>query len=152
LWESWFAAYAVFVLLVLAGATVFWKHLGEGETLTRRDFSAAALSRRERVYWLAAAFVPSALMLAVTNHMLLNLASVPFLWVMPLAVYLITFMIAFARRFRLSPITMSRIVPVILLVLFPFVAASKPVAAHLLWYLLGSHIMVLFAGALLCHT
>src|SRR5207247_6809296 len=105
LWESWFAAYAVFVLLVLAGATVFWKHLGEGETLTRRDFSAAALSRRERVYWLAAAFVPSALMLAVTNHLLLNLASAPFLWVMPLATYLITFMIARGCRCRLSTVT-----------------------------------------------
>src|SRR5438128_9286019 len=50
--ESWFAASAVFVLMVFAGATVVWKHLGEGETLTRRDFSAAALSLRERVYWL----------------------------------------------------------------------------------------------------
>src|SRR5437763_7148877 len=91
-------------------------------------------------------------MLAVTNHMLLNLASVPFLWVMPLAVYLITFMIAFARRLRLSHITLSRVIPVILLVLFPLVAASKPVSANLLWYVLGSHIFVLFAGALLCHT
>src|SRR3989442_12473654 len=45
--ESWFAAYAVFMLMVFAGATVVWKHLGEGETLTRPDFSAAALSLRE---------------------------------------------------------------------------------------------------------
>ena len=150
--ESWFAAYAVFVLMVFAGATVVWKHLGEGETLTRRDFSAAALSLRERVYWLAAAFVPSALMLAVTNHLLLNLASAPFLWVMPLATYLITFMIAFGRRFRLSHMTLSRIVPVILLVLFPFVAASKSVSADRLWYVLGSHLFLLFGGALLCHT
>src|SRR5439155_9929223 len=123
---------------------------GEGETLTRRDFSAAALSLRERVYWLAAAFVPSALMLAVTNHLLLNLASAPFLWVMPLATYLITFMIAFGRRFRLSHMTLSRIVPVILLVLFPVVAASTSVSADRLWYVLGSHLFLLFGGALLC--
>src|SRR5262249_20337115 len=92
------------------------------------------------------------LMLAVTNHMLLNLASVPFLWVMPLAAYLITFMIAFGRRFRLSHVTLSRIVPVTLLLLFPFVSASKSVSANRLWYVLGSHLLLLFAGALLCHT
>src|SRR5439155_1051472 len=95
---------------------------------------------------------PSGLMLAVTNHMLLNLASVPFLWVMPLAIYLITFMIAFARRFRISPRILSAIVPIILLVLFPLVSVSKPVGSHSLWYVLGSHLLVLFAGALLCHT
>src|SRR2546427_2725185 len=138
--------------MVFPGPTGVWKHLAEGETLTRPDFSAAALSLRERVYWLGAAFVPSALMLAVTNHLLLNLASAPFLWVMPLATYLITFMIAFGRRFRLSHMTLSRIVPVILLVLFPFVAASKSVSADRLWYVLGSHLFLLFGGALLCHT
>ena len=153
--ESWFGAYAVLVLMVFGGAAMVWKYVSESETLTAPAEDAAALpevSWKVRLYWLAAAFVPSALMLAVTNHMLLNLASVPFLWVMPLAAYLITFMIAFARRFRLSHITLSRIVPVILLVLFPLVAASKPVSANLLWYVLGSHIFVLFAGALLCHT
>jgi SAM-dependent methyltransferase len=156
--ESWFAAYAVLVLMVFGGAAIAWKYMSESETLSDSAEDVAAFSEQDtvswnsRLYWLAAAFVPSALMLAVTNHMLLNLASVPFLWVMPLAAYLITFMFAFARRFRLSLITLSRIVPVVLLVLFPLVAAGKPVSANLLWYVLGSHILVLFAGALLCHT
>jgi len=150
--ESWFAAYAILVLLIFAGAMVVWKHVSETETISEHSESAATLSNKQRFYWLAAAFVPSALMLAATNHVLLNLASVPFLWVIPLATYLITFMIAFARRFRLSPMTLSRIVPVVLLVLFPFVAASKSVSADRLWYILGSHMFVLFAGALLCHT
>src|SRR5204862_7329212 len=91
-------------------------------------------------------------LLAVTNHLLLNLASAPFLWVMPLATYLITFMIAFGRRFRLSHMTLSRIVPVFLLVLFPFVAASRSVSADRLWYVLGTHLWLLFGGALLCDT
>src|SRR5262249_27736252 len=77
---------------------------------------------------------------------------VPFLWVMPLAIYLVTFMIAFARRFRISPGILSAIVPIVLLLLLPFVAVSRPVSSHVLWYVLGSHMLVLFAGALLCHT
>jgi len=69
-------------------------------------------------------------MLAVTNHMLLNLASVPFFWVMPLALYLITFMIAFARRLRIPSRVLSEIVPIILLVLFPLVSVSKPAGSN----------------------
>src|SRR5215467_894420 len=148
--RAWLAAYGVLVIMVVVGAFTVWKHLSETVMLAKRtEVPQTRVSWKSRLYWLAAAFVPSALMLAVTNHMLLNLASVPFLWVMPLAAYLITFMIAFARRLHLSPRLLSRLVPVVLLVLFPLVAASKPVSANLLWYVLGSHIVVLFAGALL---
>src|ERR1041384_486622 len=121
--RTWLAAYAFLVLLVVVGSSVVWKHLAGGEIQPQRTEAASAeiIGWKSRLYWLAAAFVPSALMLAVTNYMLTNLASVPFLWVMPLAAYLITFMIAFARRFHLSPALLSRVVPIVLLVLFPIV-------------------------------
>src|SRR5947207_6185662 len=137
-------------MLVVGGATLVSRHLLESANPHVEGISI--VSGRQRAYWLFAAFVPSGLMLAVTNHMLLNLASVPFLWVMQLALYLITFMIAFARRFRISPRILSAVVPIILLALFPLVAVSKPVLSSSLWYVLGSHMLVLFAGALLCHT
>jgi SAM-dependent methyltransferase len=91
-------------------------------------------------------------MSAVTNHLLLNLASVPFLWIIPLAVYLITFMIAFGRRIHLSSSLLSRIAPIVLLLLFPFVAAGRGVEAQYLGYLIAVHVIVLLMGALLCHT
>ena len=155
--EGWMAAYGLLIVMVIVGATITGKHLTERPGADQRErgekaAEVSAVSWRSRLYWLAAAFVPSALMLAVTNHMLQNLASVPFLWVMPLAAYLVTFMIAFARRFHIPPGVLSRVVPVVLLVLFPLVAANRSVAADLMWYVLGLHIVVLFAGALLCHT
>ena len=152
--ETWLAAYGLLVLMVVVGSSIVWKHLGSDSAVQQQKEASktASITWKSRLYWLAAAFVPSALMLAVTNHMLLNLASVPFLWVVPLAAYLITFMIAFARRFHVSPIVLSRLVPVVLLVLFPLVAASRSVSANLIWYVLGAHVFVLFAGALLCHT
>jgi SAM-dependent methyltransferase len=155
----WFAGYAALVLLLVGGASVVWKHLSEkNQEIRAREIeqvdavSSSTPTWSQRLFWLAAAFVPSGLMLAVTNHMLLNLASVPFLWVMPLAIYLVTFMIAFARRFRISPRILSVTVPIVLLVLFPLVAVSQPVAGRSLKWVLGSHLLVLFAGALLCHT
>lgn len=150
--SAWAIAYGLLLLLVIAAASLVWRHLTVAALYERRGRSQTAPTVKQRVFWLVAAFVPSGLMLAVTNHMLLNLASVPFLWVMPLAIYLITFMIAFARRFRISPRILSAVVPIVLLVLFPFVSISRPVGSHALWYVLGSHMLVLFAGALLCHT
>jgi hypothetical protein len=155
----WFAAYAALVLLLFGGAIVIWNHVSDRTVETDELDSnlpdadpSTGPTWGQRLFWLAAAFVPSGLMLAVTNHMLLNLASVPFLWVTPLAIYLITFMIAFARRFRISPRILSVTVPVVLLVLFPLVAVSQSVAGRSLKWVLGSHLLVLFAGALLCHT
>jgi SAM-dependent methyltransferase len=163
----WFAGYAALVLLVFSGAALVWANerseckresaqpsthvggaAGAGAPKVRRERARWS----DRLFWLAAAFVPSGLMLAVTNHMLLNLASMPFLWVMPLAIYLITFMIAFARRLRIPPRVLSFTVPIVLLVFFPLVAVSNPIAGHSLKWVLGSHLLVLFAGALLCHT
>src|SRR5262252_2795641 len=152
--SGWTVAYGVLLVLVVGAARLVWTNLDSSPPEADAGPSNLAdnLSWRIRLFWLAAAFVPSGLMLAVTNHMLLNLASVPFLWVIPLAIYLITFMIAFARRLRVSPRIVSAIVPIVLLVLFPLVAVSRPVGSHTLLYVLGSHMLVLFAGALLCHT
>jgi predicted O-methyltransferase YrrM len=162
--SAWAIAYGLLVILVVIAAGLVWRHLtiaalGGAQAQQRAASSedrtapaATAPTVKQRMFWLGAAFVPSGLMLAVTNHMLLNLASVPFLWVMPLAIYLVTFMIAFARRLRISPRVLSFIVPIILLALLPLVAVSRPVGSHSLWYVLGSHMLVLFAGALLCHT
>jgi len=148
---SWLAGYATLTLMVFVASGLVWKN-GHRESRVKYHEAAGTPAWRSRLFWLAAAFVPSALMLAVTNHILLNLASVPFLWIIPLAVYLITFMVAFGRRIHLSPALLSRIAPIVLLLLFPFVAASHTVDARYMWYLVGSHILILLIGALLCHT
>src|SRR5438874_4181109 len=51
--ESWFAGYAVLVLLVFGGAAIVWKYLSESETLTRRPESLTPLLEAESVSWKA---------------------------------------------------------------------------------------------------
>ena len=51
-----------------------------------------------RACWVALAAVPSGLLVAVTAHISTDVAAVPLLWVIPLALYLLTFVIVFARR------------------------------------------------------
>jgi hypothetical protein len=147
----WFAAYGLLTVMVFGGSRLLLRN-GLVSLHPDSDYPEPDPGWRSRLFWLGAAFVPSALMLAVTNHILLNLASVPFLWVIPLAAYLVTFMVAFGRRIHLSLRAISRIVPAVLLLLFPFVATSRSVQTKYMWYLVAAHILILLTGALLCHT
>src|SRR5262245_17318300 len=156
---TWLAGYGALAVMVLAASVLVWtRNLGTHSGIPEPQGIPGCVPKlcaptvRKRLFWLAAAFVPSALMMAVTNHILLNLASVPFLWIIPLAVYLITFMVAFGRRLHISHALISRVAPIVLLLLFPFVAATHGVEAKYMWYLVGAHITILLTGALLCHS
>lgn len=55
-------------------------------------------TRQWRLRWLLLSFAPSSLLIGVTTYLSTDIASVPFLWVVPLALYLLTFVLVFARR------------------------------------------------------
>jgi hypothetical protein len=75
---------------------------------------AAAPSAREKLLWLGLSACGSMLLLSVTNHLLENIAPVPLLWVLPLALYLLTFTLAFSRRRLYSRWPMVRLLAVAL--------------------------------------
>jgi hypothetical protein len=54
--------------------------------------------RRWRLRWVLLSFAPSSLLIGVTTYLSTDIASVPFLWVIPLALYLLTFVLVFAQR------------------------------------------------------
>ena len=60
--------------------------------------SKANIEWRERIIWVLLAAAPSSLMLGVTAHLTSDIASAPLLWVVPLALYLLSFIIAFGAR------------------------------------------------------
>ncbi|MGD9980686.1 MAG: spermidine synthase [Hyphomonadaceae bacterium] len=92
---AWSMGYvSVGALIALAAAMAIAAH---GETPKPLEHIGLAPSWRERGYWIAAAAVPSALSLGVTLHISTDVASAPMLWVVPLALYLLTFVLAFAR-------------------------------------------------------
>src|SRR5262249_16242131 len=99
----WFAAYVG--LMIIFGLTVAPVREAQSRQLAASTNDRAykkPIHWKARLYWVAASFVPSALMLAVTNHITANVGSVPFLWLFPLALYLLTFIFAFAGR-HVSP-------------------------------------------------
>lgn len=93
---GWSAGYLLFAGLgILAAVT---SSRGVPDTIAvRRDEGAEPPRPRagEQVLWLLLAACSSTFLLAVTNHLTQNVASVPFLWVLPLSLYLLSFIITF---------------------------------------------------------
>ena len=148
--RAWTAGYFLLVVAIAISAAITGRRQSAPQ-LAAADDTAESPAWKQRGFWLAASFVPSALMLAVTNHISANLVAAPFLWVIPLGIYLLTFILAFSRRNRLTVERVSRLVPVIFL-LSVYVTVGAPIPAALIWLVLPAHIAILFAGALLCHT
>jgi len=100
----WSVAYVVALALCLACAALRRRHVASSAASGEAPVvSAAALSWRDRVRWVGLAAVPSGLLLGVTRHLSTDVAAVPLLWVLPLLVYLGTFVVAFRRGTPPSP-------------------------------------------------
>jgi hypothetical protein len=65
----------------------------------------------ERMRWIALAAVPSGLVIAVTAYLTTDIAAAPFLWVVPLAIYLLTFVAVFRERPWITHANVVRFVP-----------------------------------------
>jgi hypothetical protein len=106
------------------------------------------LSWRRRFHWVVLAFVPSSLLLGVTTYITLDVAAIPLLWVIPLALYLLSFILVFSPRELLPHAWMVRALPVVALVAFFVLLRSTALAAL---PLIPLHWLVLFTAAMVCH-
>ena len=87
-WSFLFAAYAI----LCAGTA--WLSVNGFEPAVKAD-RTTPLPLKLQLHWLALAAMGSVMLLAVTNHVTQNISSVPFLWLLPLALYLLTFILVF---------------------------------------------------------
>ncbi|MDH3206906.1 MAG: fused MFS/spermidine synthase [Gemmatimonadota bacterium] len=108
-----------------------------------------AVTRNDRLFWLASAAVPSALLLGVTQYLTSQIAPISLLWVLPLAVYLATFVAAFARRQFVSTAVVSRFLAILTVVTALTLLARIYDPA---WAISFLHLALLGAAGLLCHT
>jgi hypothetical protein len=147
----WSAGFVVMATLVLACGVLAER--ARRSPLDRRGDDVAppavdlpALPAALWLAWLALVFIPSSWLLGVTAYLTTDLAPIPLMWIMPLALYLVSFMIAFARpagtfvRFATWSLPFL-IAPLVLVMMAGFV--------HLIWIPL--HLLTFFAGSLACH-
>lgn len=142
---GWSVAYGAFVLVIGALALSVTRAPSAG--IPRVAAETPASSWRERAIWVALAAIPSSLMLGVTTHITTDVASAPFLWVAPLALYLVTFIIAFQERPAISPgltLTLQGAAAAACVALLPFKATALPLQLFV-------HLAAFFLTALMCH-
>ncbi|HEX2838901.1 MAG TPA: fused MFS/spermidine synthase [Phycisphaerales bacterium] len=154
-WRGWVVGLGfVSVLLVVAGVTaarsVRTAAADQAESAANRPAvePEAAPTLKRRVHWLFLAMVPSSLMLGVTLHISTDIAAVPLLWVGPLLLYLVSFMLAFAGRWAGSSATWGRALPLLVL---PLVATILLRARSPAMVLILMHMSVLLIAATMCH-
>lgn len=114
----------------------------------RDEAGADRPTMARRLRWVLLAFVPSSLMLGVTTYLSSEIAAVPLLWVIPLGLYLLTFVLGFARRQILPRWFLVRALP---MAVVPLIVALNMQATSPIGWLILLHLGVFFLAALLCH-
>ena len=140
----WSAGYLVFLALMVAVAVLLWRGTGRAPP---RPAEAPPPGLRRRLHWLVLAFVPVGLLMGVTLHVTTNLVAIPLFWVAPLALYLLSFVLVFARKALLPHAWMVRLQPYLLIIL----ALELPFPVQETMPVVGLHLLVFFVTAMVCH-
>ncbi|HUF60762.1 MAG TPA: fused MFS/spermidine synthase [Verrucomicrobiales bacterium] len=149
--RAWRTGYLALAGLALAAGVVALRGV-KGAVSAKRDGQTSANSptpsAAQRTRWVVLAMVPSSVMLSVTAYISSEIAAAPLLWVLPLALYLITFILVFAPRTIIPRRFAQRALPIALLPVIMAIAAGSTTPIGLL---VGLHLTGLFVVALVCH-
>lgn len=110
----WAAGYGVLILAMGLVAWTRWNAPGPAPATTESDAEPEVIGWRRIAFWLALSAVPSGLMLSTTTHLTTDIVAMPLLWVVPLGLYLLSFVFAFNERSALG-FALARTAPTILL-------------------------------------
>ncbi len=158
LWRTGFLTLAI---LVLACGILAWlssRFRPVGIQAQANDLSAGALAGgahvglnititvRTVLHWLLLLFVPSSWLMGVTTYLTTDLAPIPLFWIIPLALYLLSFVIAFARFGARAAGFAGRLFPYAVV---PLVLVMSAGLVQIVW--LPLHLLVFFIGSLACH-
>ncbi len=168
--QVWTVAYAVLAALICICALWTWRaarrsaspavdaedgtvapgqDLAQSARLADSDLADAPPTPLQRLRWTALAFVPSSLLLAVTTYFTTDIAAIPLFWVVPLALYLATFIIAFSGALPgLRAEIRVWLPPLVIWLLFAILIQ----AGYLPSVGIPLHLSVFFLAALVCHS
>ena len=147
--QSFYWAFGYFLLAILIGCCAV---VVSGKPLTHHHSNAevdgAKLTIKARLEWVVLALIPSSLMLGVTTYIATDVASVPLIWIVPLGLYLLTFILAFAKRQLISLRLATMLLPAGIVCL-GFILILRPAISP--WVVISLHLGVFFLAAFICH-
>ena len=145
----WTCGYGLLIVLI-AGCGILLLRAPPCQTLESTTGAAAApaINWASRGRWVFLAAVPSGLLIAVTAHISTDVAAAPLLWVLPLSVYLLTWVLVFQARPLLPHRLMLLLQPLAIVSVIMLLAGGTE---RNLFVLLGGHLFCFFVIAMACH-
>jgi len=147
----WSFAYGGLCLLIIGCAVLMWKtQVNNQDDIAEIELDdTAPISTKQQLHWLALAFVPSSLLLGLTQFISTDIASVPLLWIVPLTIYLLTFILVFSKwADRIHP-AMIAVQPALLTVFIAYSFINPAVLPF--WLDLILHSLAFFIAVMVCH-
>src|SRR5262245_9127120 len=145
---AWSVGFVALIMLVGACGVLSWRAGGDQRAAEVAEQAGARPTWQQAATWMGLAAVPSGLLIAVTAHLSTDIAPSPFLWVIPLALYLLTFVIVFQAKPILPHKWMVLIQPA-----FPaaLVATIVYTFTDYLPLVMLLHVTTFFVTAMVCH-
>ncbi|MEI8283158.1 MAG: hypothetical protein WCG75_12185, partial [Armatimonadota bacterium] len=144
LWRNGF-----FVLVILFGICTFMVKGTAAQSEESKPEPPTPISWTQRRKWIFYAAVPSSLLLGATSYISSNIAPVPLIWVVPLAIYLLSFILAFASKPLLNSTLLARFLPILVV---PLVFTQSIEATEPLILIASFHFIILLAAGWMCHS
>lgn len=143
----WAVGYGLLVVSIICCALVLRSANRNGD-VAAFDVEPEAVTNHQRFEWLLLAFVPSSLMLGVTTYIATDVASVPLVWIIPLALYLLTFILSFSSKQIIRLSIASHLLPVAVVTLGALMIFKPPISA---WIAIAFHLVLFFIAAFISH-
>ncbi len=158
----WSFGFYLLIALIAACGVLLWRSPDKTPDAATDTAGDLAPTWKDAAFWVAQSAVPSGLLVAVTAHISTDVAAVPLLWVLPLALYLLTFVIVFARRPIIPHWLVVAVQPVFVIALVALLIFD--LKTNIDWIdalvfdplktivgLIALHVAVFFVSALMCH-
>lgn len=145
----WTIAYGVLCLLLIGCGLLLWRNQPDDDGETPADEENQPPHIREQLHWLLLALVPSSLLLGLTQFISTDIAAVPLLWIVPLTLYLLSFILVFSKwADRIHPVMVTA-QPAVLLVFIAYSFINPAVLPY--WLDLILHLLAFFLAIMVCH-
>ncbi|KTD10929.1 spermidine synthase [Legionella gratiana] len=139
----WNIGYVLFIILL-----IFVLYANRYRAVETQNESIEVMLWKKILYWIFLSFTPCSLMLGVTLYITTDIAAIPLFWVLPLALYLLTFVLIFTHKPLISFSWVAR--NSIVFLVFPVLGFILDVSQVRVWHILFN-LLSFFILALLCH-
>lgn len=146
---KWSMGYILLILLTAFCVFTMFKMWFPSKNLI--DNSAEEIKKESSTNpfkWTLLSFIPSSLMLSITTYITTDIAAFPLFWVIPLGIYLLSFIITFSKK---EIISHAFIVKIFLITVLPIIIFILSGPLNSIWITLLAHLLTLFMCSMVCN-